>query len=128
MLLEGTVFQTVGAYSGEDALRRAEEFLPGVVVLDLSMPGMTGIEVARAIRAAPWGKRTTIAVMTGWASDEQRRMAAEAGCDHYFIKPVKLPALMELLHRAAVTREPEREALHQPAPTGPSTAPSLHGY
>jgi signal transduction histidine kinase/CheY-like chemotaxis protein len=85
------------AYDGERALEMAERLRPGLVVLDVGMPGMTGHEVARAIRARPWGAGVTLVAVTGWGQEEDRRQTAEAGFDLHFTKPVDPDALSQAL-------------------------------
>jgi CheY-like chemotaxis protein len=75
----------------------AERLRPGLVVLDVGMPGMTGHEVARAIRARPWGAGVTLVAVTGWGQEEDRRQTAEAGFDLHFTKPVDPDALSQAL-------------------------------
>jgi CheY-like chemotaxis protein len=88
------------ASSGADALRIAEEFHPGVVVLDIGMPGMSGYEVAERIRAAPWGKRLTLIALTGRGATEDVARARKAGFDHHFVKPVEPQRMLEVFPRA----------------------------
>ncbi len=93
--LKGSEVQT--AYDGEQALAEAERFRPSVMLLDLGMPRLNGYELCRRIRALPWGKGVFIVAMTGWGQDEDRRRTTEAGFDAHLVKPIDLPALMQLL-------------------------------
>jgi CheY-like chemotaxis protein/two-component sensor histidine kinase len=90
--LEGHEVQT--AADGGEALNRAELFRPEVVLMDLEMPGMDGLEASRRIRARPWGNDVLIAALTGWGQDVDRRRAHEAGVDLHFVKPVDTGALL----------------------------------
>jgi PAS domain S-box-containing protein len=91
------------AYDGAEALRLAEALRPDVVVLDLGMPALNGLDVCRRIRAAPWGGAMRIIAHTGWGQDEDRRRTRAAGFDHHVVKPVDLAALDALL-RSTETR------------------------
>jgi CheY-like chemotaxis protein len=90
--LEGHEVQT--AADGGEAVNRAELFRPEVVLMDLEMPGMDGLEASRRIRARPWGSDVLIAALTGWGQDVDRHRALEAGVDLHFIKPVDTAALL----------------------------------
>jgi PAS domain S-box-containing protein len=76
------------AGNGMEALRVAAEFKPDVALLDLGMPGLSGFDVARRIREAPWGGGMVLVALTGWGQDEDRRQTAEAGFNHHLTKPV----------------------------------------
>lgn len=68
------------------------------VVLDLGMPEMGGLEVAKAIRAQPWGEPLMLIAATGWGQDSDRRRSSEAGFNAHLVKPVdagELKALIE---------------------------------
>ncbi|MDB6160682.1 MAG: luxQ 1 [Gammaproteobacteria bacterium] len=90
--LEGNEVQT--ANDGGEAVNRAELFRPEVVLMDLQMPGMDGLEASRRIRALPWGSSVLIAALTGWGQDVDRRRSQEAGVDLHFVKPVDTTALL----------------------------------
>jgi CheY-like chemotaxis protein len=90
--LEGHEVQT--AADGGEAVDRAESFRPEVVLMDLEMPGIDGLEASRLIRARPWGSNVLIAALTGRGQDADRRRAQEAGVDLHFIKPVDTRALL----------------------------------
>jgi CheY-like chemotaxis protein len=90
--LEGHEVQT--AANGGEAVDRAELFRPEVVLMDLEMPGIDGLEASRRIRARPWGNTVLIAALTGWGREVDRRRAREAGVDLHFIKPVNTESLL----------------------------------
>ena len=76
------------ALTGPAALKAAETVHPQVALLDVGMPGMSGLEVAAKIREAPWGREMVLIALTGWGQDEDRRRSQEAGFDHHLTKPV----------------------------------------
>lgn len=90
--LEGHEVKT--AADGGEAVNAAESFRPEVVLMDLDMPGMDGLEASRRIRARPWGSDVLIAALTGWGQDVDRQRAHEAGVDLHFVKPVDTTALL----------------------------------
>jgi two-component system CheB/CheR fusion protein len=89
--------QTRCAYNGHDGLAIAAEFQPEVVLLDIGLPGMDGLEVARRLRAMPDFSGAFLVAMTGYGRDEDRRMTQEAGFDRHLVKPVDLDLLRKWL-------------------------------
>lgn len=97
LLLESLGWDTRVAYDGPSALETFESYLPGVVFLDIGMPGMDGYEVAQRMRRGSRADDFMLVAVTGWGQDEHRRRVKEAGFDHHLVKPVDLEALQELL-------------------------------
>jgi CheY-like chemotaxis protein len=85
------------ARDGLQALAAALLHRPHLLVLDITLPGLNGLEVCRRIRAEPWGRRIRIAAVTGWAGEEHRRRSCAAGFDAHLAKPVCFAALVPLL-------------------------------
>ena len=79
--------ETFVAFDGREALRMADELRPDVVILDVGMPGMSGYEVARALRGRPWAADVLLIAVSGWGQDKDRERATEAGFDVHFTKP-----------------------------------------
>jgi len=88
MLLEISGFEVLVAHTGAQALDKARESNPDAVILDIGMPDMTGYEVARRIRAEPWGKDVFLLAITGWGQEEDKVRAMAAGFDQHMTKPV----------------------------------------
>jgi len=89
--------QVAKAADGLEALRVAETFKPDLVLLDLGMPNLDGIETCQLIRQKPWGKGIVIVAVTGWGSELDRRKTLAAGFDHHLVKPAELGALQAIL-------------------------------
>jgi PAS domain S-box-containing protein len=85
------------AYDGPAALEAARTFQPQVLLQDLQMPGMSGLQVARRLRKQPASGSLLFVALTGYGSDEDRRRCLEAGFDHHLVKPVNWDALQQLL-------------------------------
>lgn len=88
-------------HDGLSVLQAVREFGPEVILLDIGLPGMTGYEVARQLRAEPGFEPLVLAAMTGYGQDEDRRRSREAGFDVHLIKPLdplKLEALIASSH------------------------------
>ena len=90
-------FECRSVFDGPSALAAAEEFDPHAVVLDLGMPGMSGLEVARRFRANAGNRDLVLIALTGWDKEDDRRLSREAGFDHHFAKPVPFDVLRDLL-------------------------------
>jgi CheY-like chemotaxis protein len=93
MLLRASGYEAHCIYDGPSVLEAAKEYRPDVVVLDIGLPGMSGYEVARALRAEPEFRRTPLVAVTGYGQDEDRRRSQEAGFDYHLTKPVDPKAL-----------------------------------
>ncbi len=93
------------AHNGVDALAAAERFRPDVVFLDLVMPGMSGFEVVRAMRALPGLSRVVIAALTGWNDRGTKVAVVEAGFDRHLVKPPYLAEIFDVLACAAQGRD-----------------------
>ena len=104
-LLELSGHEVFSAANGALALESAERHLPEVALLDIGMPKLDGYEVARRIRAQPWGRRITLVALTGWGQESDRRRSGEAGFDSHLVKPLDLDKLTALLENlpASVT-------------------------
>jgi CheY-like chemotaxis protein len=85
------------ACDGQDALDRLAEAEPEVVLLDLGMPRMDGLEAARHIRRRLAGRPVLLAALTGWGQDSDQRRTEAAGFDCHLVKPVDPDALRRLL-------------------------------
>ena len=98
-LLECDGHEVHTAGDGAEALAVAAEYRPGILLLDIGMPKLDGYEVARRIRAEPWGKTAVLIALTGWGQDEDRRRTREVGFDSHLVKPLDPDALSAMLAR-----------------------------
>jgi CheY-like chemotaxis protein/two-component sensor histidine kinase len=85
------------AYRGKEALIQAEQFAPALILLDIGLPDLDGYEVARRIRAAPWGRTPVLVAATGWSQEADRQMAIAAGFDRHLVKPIDFQQLQQTL-------------------------------
>src|SRR2546430_12135073 len=76
-------YQVRVAYDGPAALREVPGWQPDVILLDIGMPGMDGYEVAQQLRARKATKTPILMAVTGYAQDEDRQRAEEAGFDYH---------------------------------------------
>lgn len=84
------------AHDGQEALERAEEFRPDLVIMDIGMPRMNGYDAARAMREQPWGRTLPLVALTGWGQEEDRRRTQAAGFNRHLVKPVEPSVLAEI--------------------------------
>jgi two-component system cell cycle response regulator DivK len=94
-LLAAEGFEVIGASDGSEAVALAESQRPRLIIMDISMPRMTGYEATRKIRALPDGEKFIILGLT--ANDHQGDYdeAYKAGCDGFMSKPFQPQALVE---------------------------------
>jgi signal transduction histidine kinase len=85
------------AYDGPAALNVAHDFSPDVVLLDIGLPGFSGMEVVRRIRSDPGFRDALVVAMTGYGQDEDRQRSQAAGFNAHLVKPVDLDRLQSLL-------------------------------
>jgi DNA-binding response OmpR family regulator len=106
MLLERDSHTVCVVHDGRAALREAERFLPDILLLDIGMPHLSGYEVARAIRATPWGAGMYLIAATGWGQEKDKKLAEEAGFDVHLTKPIDFRQLKELVESHAKHEKP----------------------
>ena len=80
-------FEVLEARSGDEAKSLVEHQKPDLIVTDVSLPGMSGLELATAVRARPANRQTPIICVSGFGGDEFEEQARQAGCDRTLLKP-----------------------------------------
>jgi CheY-like chemotaxis protein len=88
VLLTGEGYTVRTAIDAEDALTVLERFTPRLILMDLQMPGMDGLELTRRLKKAPALAGTVIVALTAYAMKGDEDKAIEAGCDGYITKPI----------------------------------------
>ncbi|GAB3505084.1 response regulator transcription factor [Emticicia fontis] len=96
--LEKEGYKVATAPDGKKAIEVAREFLPDLVILDIMMPHMDGIEVGRTLRAMPEMKNSYILYLTARSEEYSEIAAFEVGADDYLTKPIKPRALMSRIN------------------------------
>ncbi len=106
-------FQVQTASNGQDAIEIAKAFKPHLILLDVMMPGLDGIETCEQIRNIPEIKHTLIAFLTARGEDYSQVAGFDAGADDYISKPIKPKILVSrikaLLRRLQTNGGPARE-------------------
>jgi len=87
------------AYSGPSAVAVALTQRPHVIFLDIAMPRMDGLKVARQLREKPETQAALIVAVTGFGQDDDRERTQQAGFDFHLVKPVEPKQILELLGR-----------------------------
>jgi CheY-like chemotaxis protein len=95
------------AANGFLALDAAPRFLPEIAVLDIGMPGLDGYELARRMRAQPWGQTMVLIALTGWGQESDRRRSSEAGFDSHWVKPLDIELFSSYLGRLCPPQRPQ---------------------
>jgi CheY-like chemotaxis protein len=116
-LLEGVGFQVEAVNNGREALDRINESVPDLVLTDLVMPEVEGMELVRQLQADAALRRIPVIAMSASASDYTREEALQAGCSGFVCKPLKLADLLDIIgerlqlqwqHGVAVPDSPPR--------------------
>lgn len=103
MLVEVLGGEAHVCFDGASALAAFDDHAPHLVLLDLTMPGMSGFEVVRRLRERGAHDRARLVALSGRAEDEYRRKSLEAGFDAHLVKPVDVATLQSTLDGAATT-------------------------
>src|SRR6202050_4189032 len=105
ILLELSGHHVQTAYTGQRALQLAETFRPHVLLLDIGIPDLDGYQLAKKVRAAPWGRGAVLIAVTGWGQEADRRRAFEAGFDHHLTKPIAAETVESLMQSVSAVRD-----------------------
>jgi two-component system, cell cycle response regulator DivK len=97
LLGEGYEIRTAG--DAEQALSVLQEFQPRLILMDLQLPGMSGLDLTRRLKAEPATQRVVILALTAFAMKGDEQRALDAGCDGYVAKPIDVETLPALIAR-----------------------------
>jgi CheY-like chemotaxis protein len=85
------------AHDGVGAIEAAERVRPDLILMDVGMPKLNGLDATRRIRKELWGRGMTVIALTGWGQEGDRERSREAGCNGHLVKPVGIAELHRLL-------------------------------
>jgi two-component system, OmpR family, phosphate regulon response regulator PhoB len=105
---EGYDVETVAR--GDDADTRLKERVPDLIVLDWMLPGLSGIELCRRLRARPETKQLPIIMLTARGEESERVRGLATGADDYIVKPFSVPELLARIRALLRRTKPERVA------------------
>jgi len=97
MMLQMMSNEVRTANDGVQAVESADQFRPEVILMDVGMLRLNGLEATRRIREQEWGKGMKIIALTGWGQEGDKERTREAGCNGHLVKPVSLTDLEKLL-------------------------------
>jgi two-component system alkaline phosphatase synthesis response regulator PhoP len=96
--LERRGYRVIEAETGEEAIVLARSEAPDLIIMDVMMPGMNGLDATHRIRQDQALRRTPIVAVSAYGSDEYRGLALEAGCDEYVSTPFEPSELAALIN------------------------------
>jgi CheY-like chemotaxis protein len=86
-------YQVIEAGSAEDGIKLAEEQCPGLVLMDIQLPGMDGLEALKVLKQSQRTASVPVVAVTAFAMKDDRKRALDAGFDGYLEKPISVQAL-----------------------------------
>ena len=92
-------YRVIEAENGEEAVARAESDLPDLIIMDVMMPGLNGLDATRRIRQYRALRDTPIVAVSAYGGDEYRAIALEAGCTEYVSTPFEPDELKKLINK-----------------------------
>ena len=95
LLLEWAGYSVRTAEDAEQALALLETYRPSLILMDIQLPGMDGLELTRKLRTNPRFGRTRVVALTAYAMPGDESAALDAGCDGYITKPIDTRAFPE---------------------------------
>ncbi|HEX4522719.1 MAG TPA: response regulator [Casimicrobiaceae bacterium] len=98
-LLGRTSYQLVEAVDGESGVAMAQQLVPQLILMDVQLPKMSGLDATRALKADPRTSDIPIIVITSFALSGDREKAAVAGADNYLAKPYSPRELLALVRQ-----------------------------
>jgi two-component system cell cycle response regulator DivK len=94
-VLQASGYRVVEATSAEDGLRMAAEQRPALILMDIQLPGMNGIEALQRLRADPGTRAIPVIAVTASAMTQDRRQIMAAGFDGYQPKPISVKGFLQ---------------------------------
>ncbi len=113
VLLSAEGYQVRTATAAEEALQLLEDFLPRLILMDIQLPGMDGLELTRRLKDDPRARDVVVVAMTAYAMKGDRERVLAAGCDGYIAKPIDTRSLAaevsRYIHASAGARASRRK-------------------
>jgi CheY-like chemotaxis protein len=98
-ILEHVGYRVIEARDGEEGVARAQQDLPDLILMDISIPKIDGWEATQRLKADPGTDGIPIIALTAHALEEDRQKALQAGCDGYLAKPVEPRRVVQEVER-----------------------------
>jgi len=96
-------YRVVEAENGIEAIRLAQQERPDLIIMDVMLPGLNGLDATRQIRKQPATRHTPIVAVSAYGAHQYREIALDAGCTEYVTTPFEPRALEELIKRLLAT-------------------------
>lgn len=109
IILEQEGYEVTTANDAEEALRRLAHAKPRMILMDIQLPGIDGLELTRRLKADPEYAGTVIIALTAYAMKGDEEKARAAGCDGYITKPIDAEQLPRTLEAYFAQRPPAAE-------------------
>lgn len=103
-VLQAKGYRTVEAETGEEGVRTAQERNPELILMDIQLPGINGIEALKRLRENPVTRAIPVIAVTASAMQQNRREIIEAGFDGYLPKPINIIAFLETVRAKLAER------------------------
>jgi CheY-like chemotaxis protein len=108
--VESLGYECLMASNGREAVDMAAAELPDLIMMDMVMPGMDGLEATRLIRQNPKTSSIPILAVTGLGTDKHRNDCLQSGCDDYIAKPFKFAQLIPRIEKLLKSSEKQHTA------------------
>jgi two-component system cell cycle response regulator DivK len=106
-LLQRFGYEILEASDGEEGVKSAGEKIPNLILMDIMMPKMDGLEATRIIKANTQTKQIPIIALTSYAMKGDRERTIEAGCDGYIAKPIDIQEVLKTIEHFLTIKEKE---------------------
>ena len=99
LIIENIDCEILEAVNGDEALAVTIEKEPDLILMDIQIPHIDGLEVTRRLRKMEIFTKTPIIALTAFAMEKDEQAGLDAGCNEYMIKPFSTAKLLEILHK-----------------------------
>jgi two-component system, cell cycle response regulator DivK len=99
MLLEQEAYDVREAADADEAVATLAAFRPGMILMDVQLPGVDGLELTRRLKADPVTRAIVIVAVTAQVANGEAERVRRAGCDDYVAKPIDIHAVLTLVAR-----------------------------
>lgn len=98
-ILSGVGFEAVKAVNGAEAIKKTEKDVYDLILMDIELPGMDGVAIAKVIKSKPKFKNVPVIALTAYAMKGDREHFLASGFDDYISKPIDVPDFMRRMER-----------------------------
>ena len=98
-LLRAKGYEVIHLVDGKNLIKLANEHLPDLFIMDIQLPGLSGLELTKQLKAAETLNHIPVIAVTAFAMKGDREKCLNAGCDDYIAKPISVPGFIETVER-----------------------------